>query len=127
MIRAREAKVLFKAREYSGAYYLCGYAVECALKARIAKTVQRYDFPNKDFATKVFVHDLGALLNHAQLTKEFQADSKISPQLEIDWAFVKDWSEKKRYEIIREQDAKDLLEAVTQPRTGVLQWLKKYW
>ncbi len=97
------------------------------MKARIAKTVRRYDFPKKDFATEVFVHDLGALLSHAPLSKEFLVDSKASPQLEIYWAYVKDWSEKKRYEIIRERDAEDLLEAVTQRRTGVLSWLKKYW
>ncbi len=29
--RIRKAKVLFDAGEYSGAYYLAGYAVECGL------------------------------------------------------------------------------------------------
>jgi len=30
-----------------GAYYLTGYAVECAFEACIAKTTRRYDFPDK--------------------------------------------------------------------------------
>ncbi len=31
--RLLDAKALFAARRWSGAYYLAGYAVECALKA----------------------------------------------------------------------------------------------
>jgi HEPN domain-containing protein len=65
--RIREAKLLFAAGEYSGAYYLAGYAVECALKACFAKAVKRYDFPEKGRADKVFTHDLLELLKHAKL------------------------------------------------------------
>jgi HEPN domain-containing protein len=36
-IRIKEAKVLLDRKCYEGAYYLAGYAVECALKACIAK------------------------------------------------------------------------------------------
>ncbi len=32
-IRVNEAKALLHLKHYSGAYYLAGYAVECALKA----------------------------------------------------------------------------------------------
>ena len=39
-----------------GAYYLAGYAVECALKACIAKLTDRHDFPDKNFAAKCFTH-----------------------------------------------------------------------
>ena len=38
------------------AYYLAGYAVECALKACIAKLTDRHDFPDKNFAAKCFTH-----------------------------------------------------------------------
>jgi hypothetical protein len=31
-IRLREAKALFDAGEFHGAYYLAGYSIECALK-----------------------------------------------------------------------------------------------
>jgi len=34
--REREAKALLAASEWSGAYYLSGYAVECGLKAVLA-------------------------------------------------------------------------------------------
>jgi len=33
----RHAKALLDAGLYSGAYYMCGYAVECALKACISR------------------------------------------------------------------------------------------
>ncbi len=36
-LRLDEAKVLLANERYQGAYYLIGYAVECALKACIAK------------------------------------------------------------------------------------------
>src|SRR5438045_4183805 len=39
-----------------GAYYLAGYAVECALKACIAKLTAQHDFPDKNFAAKCFTH-----------------------------------------------------------------------
>ena len=61
--RIREAKILFAAGEYSGAYYLAGYSIGCALKACVAKGVRRYDFPEKGLADKVFTHDLTMLLS----------------------------------------------------------------
>ena len=45
LCRLEEAEVLLRTRKFSGAYYLAGYAIECALKARLAKQTKRYDFP----------------------------------------------------------------------------------
>jgi len=42
-IRIKEAKFLLDGGCYNGAYYLAGYAVECALKACIAKQTHRHD------------------------------------------------------------------------------------
>jgi HEPN domain-containing protein len=36
-LRIRDAKILLKNGAHESAYYLAGYAVECALKACIAK------------------------------------------------------------------------------------------
>jgi HEPN domain-containing protein len=47
-LRLAEAKVLLDSNRYEGAYYLMGYAVECALKSCIAKQTKEYDFPAKD-------------------------------------------------------------------------------
>ncbi len=44
-IRIREAEILLAAGAWDGAYYLAGYAVECALKACIAKKTVEHSFP----------------------------------------------------------------------------------
>ncbi|MCV5491797.1 HEPN domain-containing protein, partial [Escherichia coli] len=43
--RLNEAKCLLDHGFFHGAYYLCGYAVECALKACIAKSFLQHEFP----------------------------------------------------------------------------------
>ena len=43
-IRVKEAQLLFDNKCYEGAYYLLGYALECAIKACIAKQVKEHDF-----------------------------------------------------------------------------------
>jgi hypothetical protein len=70
-IRRKEATALLKAKHYAGAYYLLGYSVECALKACIAKQTNKHDFPNKDFANKVYVHNLEVLIKLAGLKNDF--------------------------------------------------------
>ena len=57
-IRFNEAKCLLDNGFYHGAYYLCGYSVECALKACIAKTFQQHEFPNKKIVMDSYTHDL---------------------------------------------------------------------
>lgn len=46
-LRINEAKLLLDRGFYQGAYYVAGYAIECALKACIAKKTQQFDFPEK--------------------------------------------------------------------------------
>ncbi|HEX7677842.1 MAG TPA: HEPN domain-containing protein, partial [Thermoanaerobaculia bacterium] len=54
--RLSEARVLLAAKKYDGAYYLAGYAVECALKACVAKKVRKFDFPDKKLALDSYSH-----------------------------------------------------------------------
>jgi len=46
---------------------MAGYAVECALKACIAKQTKRYDFPDKKRVRDVFTHNLETLVKVAEL------------------------------------------------------------
>jgi HEPN domain-containing protein len=62
LTRLREARVLLEAGEPSGAYYLAGYAVECGLKACIAKQVRRHEFPDKATVNKSHTHSLPQLV-----------------------------------------------------------------
>lgn len=57
-VRLREAGALLRARHYDGAYYLAGYAVECALKACLARKVRRHEFPPKvGCVSQMYDHD----------------------------------------------------------------------
>ncbi|HIE02139.1 MAG TPA: HEPN domain-containing protein [Thiotrichaceae bacterium] len=44
--RLQESEILFSNHKYDAAVYLCGYAIELALKARICKTLKWSEFPN---------------------------------------------------------------------------------
>ena len=126
-IRSREAHFLLDGGYYAGAFYIVGYAVECALKACVAKQVKRYDFPDKKFANEAFTHDLNTLVRVAGLLTVFDKEKKAKPKLDLNWAIVKDWSETSRYEIgITEAQARDLYSACT-GRNGVLPWIRKRW
>jgi hypothetical protein len=61
-LRLEEAKTLLDAEKFDGAYYLCGYVIECALKACIAKKTKRYDFPDKATVQDSYTHDLIKLI-----------------------------------------------------------------
>ncbi|MGI8639247.1 MAG: DNA-binding protein [Pyrinomonadaceae bacterium] len=127
-LRVKEAKVLLDNKCYEGAYYLLGYAVECAFKACIAKQTRRYDFPDKNFASKIYTHDITTLLESSGLKPERDKKSKVNPKFEVNWAIVKDWSEKNRYSMqIDEQTAEAFHSAVLNRKDGILSWLRKWW
>ena len=54
-LRLLEAKLLFRERQPSGAYYLAGYAIECALKAIIAAQFRANEIPDKAMVNRVYL------------------------------------------------------------------------
>jgi hypothetical protein len=84
-VRLSEARALLKAGLPDGAYYLAGYAVECALKACIAKETQRYEFPEKKRVNASYTHNLEELVRVAELQDGLQprrSDPLLSKILE---------------------------------------------
>ena len=127
-LREKEAKVLLDNGCFAGAYYLLGYAVECALKACIAKQIRRYDFPDLTLVRDSYTHNLEKLLNLSGLKNDLQREFRTHPNLEVNWTTVKDWSEQTRYNnVISENSARDFYSAVTARGHGVLSWLRKRW
>lgn len=127
-LRRRDAAALLTAGQYPGAYYLIGYAVECALKACVAKQVGQYDFPDRKLANEAFTHDLEKLMKLSGLAPDLEKEMETNKPLEVNWAVVKDWSESSRYEIgITEAQARDLYSACTARRNGVLNWIRRRW
>ena len=124
--RLKDAQILFQNRRFDAAYYLAGYAIECAIKACVARKTKRYDFPDKDLANQVYVHDLTKLLRPAGLAQLWQEELQVDPALEVKWGVVKDWTERSRYGTHTRQKAKDMIEAVGGPQ-GILECIRKYW
>lgn len=126
--RRRDAFILLRERHFPGAYYLIGYAVECALKACVARQTRRFDFPTKGVATKVFTHDLELLIKLAGLEADLARDIAANPTLQLNWTIVKDWSEETRYDLtITGVQARDLYSACTARTHGILSWIRKRW
>ena len=127
-IRIQDAQVLLKTGvNSSGAYYLAGYAVECALKACIAKTTKEGDWPpTQSEVQKMYTHSLKALLDLAISDEELNK-SKTNVALTAHLAVVKDWSEQKRYEESTQLQAETLIIAITDTKDGVLPWIQQYW
>ena len=126
-LRKKEAKVLLDSKEYSGAYYLCGYTLECAFKACIAKSYPQYVFPDKTKVNNSHTHNLETLMKIADLQHQFKIDAAANPNLRANWATVKDWSEISRYEIKSRIEAIDIYTAITQRNNGMLAWIRQYW
>jgi hypothetical protein len=126
-LRLQEARSLFRVKLYSGAYYLAGYSVECALKACIAKDTQRFDFPDKARVNNSYVHKPGDLLNVANLSGLFQQARQANPKLQASWNVVNNWSEQSRYTIWSRADADAMIDSVGKPQDGVLPWIKLHW
>ena len=125
--RIKEARVLFEQGCYDGAYYLGGYAVECGLKACIARFTQRHDFPDKKTVDASHVHDLVQLLTVAKLKASLDAEKEADSKFTLNWAVVKDWTEKSRYQKNNKKAAQDLLDAIDDPTNGVLPWISRNW
>ena len=92
-IRMKEAKVLLDRKCYEGAYYLAGYAVECAFRACIAKRTLAHDFlPKPQVVRDYYQHDIESLAKLAGL--ELELNKRLSViQFSANWALVIKWSE----------------------------------
>lgn len=96
--RIKDAEALFTSKRYEGAMYICGYAVEIALKARICKTLRWTDFPSE---TKEFrqnqkyqflkIHALGLLLSYSG------QEERVKTTFSAEWSAVSAWSSDSRY------------------------------
>jgi hypothetical protein len=125
-LRAREAAALLRSRNPIGSYYLSGYAVECALKACIAKMARRHEFPLKaEYIRRLYTHNLEELLKLANLEMQLENDRKVNTGLARNWGVVKGWNEESRYRTSG-LNGRDLHSAVTGP-DGVLLWIKQRW
>lgn len=96
-VRLKEARALLNLGLCDGAYYLAGYAVECAIKACIAKGTQRYEFPDKRKVESSHSHNLRELIKVAGLEDARLEQAGKDPDFRTSWDVVQSWSEQSRY------------------------------
>ena len=118
---------MFAAGLSEGAYYLAGYAVECALKACIAKRTREHDFPDKKLVNDSHTHNLKNLLQLAELKAEMDKVIDADPSMESVLDRVQEWSETSRYQKKTVQEAEALLKAIEDGKGGLLPWIRLHW
>ncbi len=129
--RLADAHALFQAGQYSGSYYIGGYAIECALKACIAKLTNAGDFPPKANLVRdnYYTHDLKKLLICAKLDGLLANYAKVNQEFGDKWSEVVRWTENRRYQMtpVTVQEADNFLQAIDNSGNGVVQWLQVHW
>ncbi len=88
--RLADAQALYDAKRYGGAFYICGYAVEVALKKKICTMLDWDEYPtNGKLYASFKTHDLDVLLHLSG------AEKKIA--LSTEWSIVMKWDVEIRY------------------------------
>lgn len=127
--RIDDARVLLTAKRWPGAYYVAGYALECALKSCVLAYVDRTGiiFEDKKYAQKCWTHDIEELVRQAGLAVERDKAAGANLNLGQHWLTAKDWSESCRYRMSTQLHAEKLFNALTDNADGVLPWVKNFW
>ena len=128
--RLRDAALLLKGRRWSAAYYLAGYAIECALKACIVARVKKHVeviFQDRRFSEKCWTHDFEELFRLAELEAQWNVGRAANVDLKQNWEVVKNWREMARYQRKSRLEAEELYQAITDPANGVLPWIRNHW
>ena len=106
--RLGDAATLFLGSRYDGARYVCGYAIELKLKARICRAHGWKAYPPiPALGAALKTHNLEALLLLSTL------EPKILPDYDAFWGVVASWSPELRYDVVPTpaQDAENMIEA----------------
>lgn len=96
--RLEDARALLKKERYDGAVYVCGYAVEVALKAKVCRVLNWQEFPQTSGEFKAYrsfqTHELEVLLRlSGQETRIKQEHFEL-------WNVVAVWKAESRYNVI---------------------------
>ena len=104
--RLSDARTLLSGHRYDGAYYMCGYAVEMVLKARICRTLKWSTFGG-EHVKSLKVHDLPFLLKFSGV------EPRITSKYFAEWSKVQDWKVENRYDPKRSITLAEATEMVT--------------
>jgi HEPN domain-containing protein len=126
-LRLEDAQMLLLGGRFAAAYYLTGLAVECALKACIARSTAEFDFPDMDRVRDSWHHDLTGLLRTAGLFDQHAKKAMAMRSFEANWETVKDWKVSSRYEQRSDQEAHNIYNAASEANHGIVPWIEVHW
>jgi hypothetical protein len=93
--RLKDAKALLQLKRFDGAVYLCGYAVEIALKARICQSLRWTGYPSTRGEFQNYqtfrTHDLDILLHLSGI------EARIKDAYLPEWSVLSTWDPEARY------------------------------
>ena len=137
ILRLEEAEILVRNNKPDGAFYLAGYSVELALKAKIAerlgisslfadRLLETEKFPEPDGLRRlVKTHNVGLLLVLSGLRPAYiQAKATSRTFAKFDQLLLS-WSEQLRYRLpgqVSTQDVQDFIHFLGN-QNGLLQWI----
>lgn len=117
MARAKleDAETLLQAGRYDGAVYICGYAIELALKARICLVLNWNDYPATNAEFRQYqsfkTHDLKILLRlsgtEAIMTSKYRGE----------WSTVSVWTPELRYQAVGSTSFQTASSMITDTKT----------
>lgn len=126
--RIQDAEALLAAGRFSAARYFAGLAVECAIKAKIASQTQEHEFPDKEWAAKVFTHNLESLMKFAGLESALESQMGVTAVFQENWNRIKEWKVEWRYELpVGHAEAATFVQSVADATDGMLPWLRAHW
>ena len=115
--RLDDADALLVANRFDGSIYICGYAVEIALKARICDCLKWPGYPgtNAEFRsyTSFRTHNLDVLLHLSG------AEAEVKTDFLPEWSTVVKWDPDARYRTIGSVSSTDAATMLTASRTLV--------
>ncbi len=118
------ARRLHQTRHLTEAYEQAGYAVECALKARIMRHERLNQWPSRQRRRDLYTHDLALLLTMAGLEDRVLAAMADGSDIGVAWSIVKEWSVDVRYtRAMRPKLARDMVWAVSSSGAGLVSWI----
>jgi HEPN domain-containing protein len=98
LARIKDAECLFASKRYDGARYVCGYAVEIALKARVCRHLNWGEFLPSNLDDGLYrllmTHKFALLLSLTGLEQSLRRSA-----LWNDWNTVATWDPELRYKL----------------------------
>ena len=136
-LHVQHGKALLEGGFYSGAWYISGYAVECGIKACIAKLFRLTaddDFPepmsgNPGGGTiNLRSHNFKFLVQAAGLKLVWDREMNGSRRFRDNWDIVNRWSPEGRYATDRVQsEVVEFYSAIVDPNHGAMECIKRHW